>query len=110
LDTKGNIFGGFTPTEWESSKDGKLKGDESLKSFLFTLKNPHNTPARKFALKAEKKHQAICCCSERGPSIRDIVVYTNCNTNTNNCSRLGLVYTNDTGLDGDVVFTVSRSL
>jgi hypothetical protein len=46
--------------EWESrvwnGKSGKenscLKGDDSLKSFVYTLKNPHNIPARRFALKA----------------------------------------------------------
>jgi hypothetical protein len=63
LDTKGNIFGGFTPVEWDSSYD--LKADDSQKSFVFTLKNPHNIPARRFALKAEKKHHAIMCNSER---------------------------------------------
>jgi hypothetical protein len=35
------------------------KADHSLKSFVFTLKNPHNFPVRKFALKAEKKDRAI---------------------------------------------------
>jgi hypothetical protein len=45
LDTDGNIFGGFTPVKWESSKNGKDKADPSQKSFLFTLKNPHNFPA-----------------------------------------------------------------
>jgi hypothetical protein len=60
LDTEGNIFGGFTPLEWESwvwngnswDEDGRFKADDSLKSFLFTLKNPHDIPARRFALKA----------------------------------------------------------
>jgi hypothetical protein len=64
LDTKGNIFGGFTPLKWESllfKGDGKncLKEDDSLKSVLFTLKNPHNFPAKKFGLKAEEKWRAI---------------------------------------------------
>jgi hypothetical protein len=69
LDTEGNIFGGFTPLEWESRKydressrallrDNCLKPDPSVKSFLFTLKHPHNFPARKFALKAERKDEA----------------------------------------------------
>jgi hypothetical protein len=69
LDTKENIFGGFTPVEWESRKWNKKyddesncwKADDSLKSFLFTLKNPHNIPARRFALKAEEHDQAIWC-------------------------------------------------
>jgi hypothetical protein len=46
LDTDGNIFGGFTPVEWDSS--GPFKADDSWKSFLFTLTNPHNVAARRF--------------------------------------------------------------
>jgi hypothetical protein len=52
LDTGGNIFGGFTPLQWESPPEDSWKCDDSLKSFVFTLKNPHNIPARKFALVA----------------------------------------------------------
>jgi hypothetical protein len=112
LDTKGNIFGGFTPVEWES-RTGSLhkKADNSVKSFLFTLRNPHNIPARKFALKPEKKHCAIYCYSERGPCFGsgcDIAVSDNCNANTDNYCPFGYAYTNDTGLDGKVVFTGSR--
>jgi hypothetical protein len=106
LDTKGNIFGGFTPVEWESG-EYDFKADDSKKSFLFTLKNPHNIPARRFALKAEKKHWAIVCCSDEGPYFGDIAVYDDCNTNTNSYTSLGRSYTNDTGLDGLVVFTRS---
>jgi hypothetical protein len=118
LDTEGNIFGGFTPLKWESrvwnGKDGNenncCKADGSQKSFLFTLKNPHNIPAR-FALKAEKKHFAICCNSERGPEFGvgpcDIAVFDNCNTNTGSWTFLGSSYTNDTGLNREVVFTGS---
>jgi hypothetical protein len=40
------------------------KVDDSLKSFVFTLKNLQNIPARRFALKAEKKKLAIWCASE----------------------------------------------
>jgi hypothetical protein len=60
LDTDGNTFGGFTPVEWESRTlnsnpnfSSLLKADESLKSFLFTLKHPQNVPVRKFALKKD---------------------------------------------------------
>jgi hypothetical protein len=61
LDTKGNIFGGFTPVAWASREwygnsrddDNCAKPDDSQKSFLFTLKNPHNIAARRFWLKAE---------------------------------------------------------
>jgi hypothetical protein len=110
LDTEGNIFGGFTPVKWESG--WKLKADDSLKSFLFTLKNPHNIPARKFALKAEMKHQAIYCGSGCGPifggDYPDIRVYDNCNANTNSSTSLGYSYTNNTGLADTIVFTGSR--
>jgi hypothetical protein len=110
LDTKGNIFGGFTPVEWASGN--KWKADNSQKSFLFTLKNPHNIPARRFALKAEKKHLAMYCYSGHGPRFGaiacDIVVFDNCNTNTENYTQLGCSYINDTGLDGFVVLAGSQ--
>jgi hypothetical protein len=32
-----------------------MKGDDSLKSFVFTLKNPHNMLVRRFALMAKEK-------------------------------------------------------
>jgi hypothetical protein len=81
LDTDGNVFGGFTPVEWELGM-GMCKADPSLKSFLFTLMNPHNVPARRFALNAERKDEAIYCWSDCGPHFCDIVVSDDCNTNT----------------------------
>jgi hypothetical protein len=55
LDTDGNIFGGFTPVGWKSrDRAPRTRADPSLKSFIFTLKNPQNVPARRFALKAEE--------------------------------------------------------
>jgi hypothetical protein len=110
LDTKGNIFGGFTPVEWESK--GGYKADDSRKSFLFTLKNPHNIPARKFALKAERKQKAIFHHSNMGPcfgSGDNIYVYENCNTNDNSYAWLGYCYTNDTGLHELIALTGSRN-
>jgi hypothetical protein len=89
--------------EWDS-KTGD-KGDPSLKSFLFTLKNPHNVPARRFALKAENR--AICCHSDCGPHFWDIRVFDNRNANTASNSLLGRSYTNDTGLNGNTFFTGS---
>jgi hypothetical protein len=105
-DTNGNIFGGFTPLKCESCL--KWKADASLKSFLFTLKNPRNIPARKFALKAEKKEKAIYCDSKLGPCFNDIIISDNCNANTNSVISFGFSYTNDTGLDGRTFFTGSR--
>jgi hypothetical protein len=102
LDTDGNVFGGFTPLQWKSGD--KWKCDDSLKSFLFTLENPHNMPARKFALKAEKKQHAICCDSSYGPKFGDISVDDNWNANTRSNTWFGNTYT---GLDGKIVFTGS---
>jgi hypothetical protein len=118
LDTKRNIVGGFTRVKWESrvyngkygDHDNRWKVDDSLKSFLFTLKNPHNIPGRKFALMAQKKDVAIYCNSECGPGFgggRDIAVEDNCNANTCSFTSLGDAYTNDTELNGWIVFTGS---
>jgi hypothetical protein len=85
LDTGGSVFGGFTPLQWESPLSEKWKCDDSLKGFLFTLKNPHNTRATKFA---------IYCDSSRAPIFSGIYGYENCSF-----SRLGLAHTSDTGLD-----------
>jgi hypothetical protein len=109
LDTKGNIFGGFTPVEWESPEHCKSKADPTLKSFLFTLKNPHNVPARSFALKREHRNGAIRCLSVRGPFFSDLCVWDNCNTNNDSNSLLGNNYTNDTGLEARTFFTGSSN-
>jgi hypothetical protein len=109
LDTKGTIFGGFTPVEWDSRVSNWNKADDSLKSFLFTLKNPHNISARKFVLKAEKKKYAISCSSMCGPHFCDFAVSDNCNANTRSWTSLGdWGYNNDTGLRKDIVFTGSK--
>jgi hypothetical protein len=106
LDTRANIFGGFTPLAWESG--WKYKADPSLKSFLFTLNNPHNVPAWRFALKAERRDKAIFCDSFGGPHFGDIEVKDKCNANTMSLTYFGTRYTNDTGLDGNTFFTGSR--
>jgi hypothetical protein len=36
-----------------------MKADDSQKSFIFSLKNPHNIGPRRFPLRAEKKTEAI---------------------------------------------------
>jgi hypothetical protein len=108
-DTAGNIFGGFTPVEWESPQRSKSKADPSLKSFLFTLKNPHNVPARKFALKTEKKDDAIYCESSYGPHFWDLRVLDNCNANIDSFTyNFGHTYANDTGRDGETFLTGSN--
>jgi hypothetical protein len=54
-DVDGNVFGDCTTVVWESPKGYCHKTDESAKSFLFTLKNPHDVAARKCRLKEEEK-------------------------------------------------------
>jgi hypothetical protein len=113
-DTNGNVFGGFTPLTWEIAEDdeGKYvyKDDETRKSFLFTLKNPHNIPPRTFALKDGPLSAAICCSRDNGPSFCDIGVSDDCDENTNSyTSYFGDSYVNDTGVDGTKFFTGSET-
>jgi hypothetical protein len=110
LDTDDNVFGGFTPVKWESrvwNWNSCRKADKSLTSFIFTLHNPHNVPARRFALKAEKKDEAICCDSEDGPHFCDIQIKDHCNANTSAIWNFSNCYTNDTGLNRRTFFTGS---
>jgi hypothetical protein len=112
LDTQRNIFGGFTPLEWEMAGIMPVsKADDSLKSFLFTLKNLHNIPPKRFALKPEKKKWAIKCFEYSGPSfgagVCDIEIRGECNKFIENFTCLGHSYINDTGLDMLQVFTGS---
>jgi hypothetical protein len=109
LDTDGNIFGGFTPVEWETG-EWHSKADPSRKTFLFTLKNPHNTGPQKFGLKIENMNKAICCDCTSGPRFWDIGVDDQCDRNTRSWTgTFGHHYTNDTGLDGETFFTGSRT-
>jgi hypothetical protein len=113
LDTDGNIFGGFTPVKWESrmvTGDGTncYKADQSLKSFLFTLKNPHNVPVRRFTLMPQKKDKAMFCDSGLGPCFSDIDVSDDCNAYTVSWTEFGRSYTNATGVDGEMFFTGSK--
>jgi hypothetical protein len=107
LDTKGNMFGGFTPVEWDSTSYSKA--DRSLRSFLFTLRNPHNIPTRRFVLKAARANSAIGCYAESGPRFgSDLDVSNHCNQAAHYSStNLDCVYTNDTEVDSDSVFTGS---
>jgi hypothetical protein len=82
--------------------------DNSLKSFLFSLKNPRNTNAMRFGLKENQKSYAISCDAGDGPAFgngRDIRVLNDCNLNTDSYTNFGDSYQNDTGLDGQIVLT-----
>jgi hypothetical protein len=106
LDSDGNVFGGFTPVKWDSTSG--YKGDCSLASFLFTLANPHGLPARRFDLAVTGK--AIFCDAALGPTFggcpADLCVANQADTNANSfTSGFGSVYANDSGIDGETVFT-----
>jgi hypothetical protein len=109
LDTNGNIFGGFTPVKWDSDPEGIFKIDHSLKSFLFTLKNPPNTPAVRLPLKPDQKHLAILCDGTSGQCFGggcDMSITNNCNAYFYNGAHIGHSYTNNTGVDGSKLFAV----
>jgi hypothetical protein len=59
VDTDGNVFGGFTQVEWESLASWKYKGDDRLRNFFFSLRNPDGVPPRKFVLRVEEKQSTI---------------------------------------------------
>jgi hypothetical protein len=94
LNIKEAVFGGCTPVEWgrrvwneKWGKNGnRLKADDSLKSFVFTLMNLHDISESSFALKSELKHHAIFYSPEYGRSFSyipsDIYVFDHCNANT----------------------------
>jgi hypothetical protein len=78
--------------------------------FLFTLKNPHNTLARKFAFKAERKQSATWCHSFYGPVLAAALrSETGVSSDTRNETHLGRTSTSDTGLDGQTFFIGSRN-
>jgi hypothetical protein len=74
-DSGGSVFGGFTPVAWEtrvwngisSVGNNCFKEDPTLKSFVFSLRNPSNTPPMAFQLKRQYSFRAICCGADCGP-------------------------------------------
>jgi hypothetical protein len=109
--TKGFIFGGFMKCVWDSSNS--WKADDSQKSFLFTMKNPHSIPARKLSLTPNMKQYAMYCWTA-DPLIwfgngGAIGISAGCTTN-NQSHNTGFghsngSYENDTGLNGPTFFT-----
>jgi hypothetical protein len=98
-----NVFGGFTPSEWEGGTSKIVKTKASPGSFLFSIKNPQNCPGM-FPLKEEQEDFAIACAAEYGPVFGygppDIFVADNCNQNGNSYTRaFGTNYKNATGID-----------
>jgi hypothetical protein len=111
LTTEGFIFGGYSPCQWDSSFT--YKHDDSLRSFLFTIKNPHKVPPTAFHLKEDRKQCAIYCFRSRGPIFGggcDVFLSDNCNANNKSYTRaFGDTYENTTGLDGKTFFTGDKT-
>jgi hypothetical protein len=115
-----NIFGAYTPVVWESrtwnGADGLenncLKADDSGESFLYTIKNPHSFPPRKFPLRADKKLFAVGACLSGpffGYAPPDLSVAGNATGELKSYTHgFGTTYTNDSGMDGRTFFTGSR--
>jgi hypothetical protein len=81
-----------------------MKCDDSLKSFVFTVKNPSGIAPRRFLLKEDRKGLAIWtrlgCGPVFGCAPADFAV-------TAHSTELGYSYLNDTGLDGKTLLTGS---
>jgi hypothetical protein len=108
LDTEGNIFGGFTPAVWTSKS--AWVADSSLKSFLFTIKNPHNR--RPHVFPQQQQARAIRVNSGYGPTFggnHDLYVCDGCQSSTGSCSNIGNVYKNETGIAGNAVLTGKKN-
>jgi hypothetical protein len=86
------------------------RSDRNIESFLFTLKNSNNIPARRPALKAEKKGRAIGCWSDLGPEFYDIRVFDDRKANANSGTNRFDPCTNHTRLDENTLFRVSQKL
>jgi hypothetical protein len=100
----GFIFGGYTPLAWNST--ATWTSDEKVKSFLFTIKNPHSLPPRTFPLNREVRANAIYNHSSYGPFFgtgHDLCIQNQCNAFTSNSTNLGQTYTNDSGIPGNTV-------
>jgi hypothetical protein len=105
--TNDNIFGGFTPIAWNSRND--YVADSSLQSFVFTIKNPHNLPARIFRQKDER--YAIYDNSSLGPTFGNCALYVcdKCQNANSSSSNLDNHYDNDTGIQGNQVLTGAQN-
>jgi hypothetical protein len=88
----------------------RLEADDSLQSFIFTLKNPQNTEPMKFGLRPERKDDAILCGSLCGPIFSGgFSVSDNCNVLTDSYTGgFGVTYANDAVMTKTTFFTGSE--
>jgi hypothetical protein len=110
LTTENYIFGGYTPVVWNSRN--AWVPDPSMKTFLFTIRNPHNLSPRIFTM--AQPENAIADHGSYGPSFGyGYVIYVcdECNFSKSvsaDCyTNLANNFVNDTGIPGKAVFTGS---
>jgi hypothetical protein len=115
--TKGYTFGAYLVCPWHSVVG--WKGDDTMKSFLFTLKNPHNVSARTFRMvSAQKAYVNYCRKSDDGyltwiGNCGAIAIHCDghsCATGRNGgFATPNQAFVNDTGLNGETFFTGEQS-
>jgi hypothetical protein len=106
--TNGCIFGGYSPLPWSSEKTSV--SDPNLKSFIFTIKNPHDLPAQIFE-QVQEMH-AIRNGASYGPTFGgapDLYVCDQSRTSTSSASKIGTTYANNTGIAGNQVLTGAQN-
>jgi hypothetical protein len=109
--TGGWIFGGYAHCKWP---ENGWSGDPSQKSFLFTLKNPHNIPPRRFEMESTMQKYVLyfqTSCLVWVGNAGAIGLMPNCNANStsHNCGfRPDQTFMNDSGHEGTTFFTGSE--
>jgi hypothetical protein len=88
-----------------------MRSDESKKSFLFTLKNAHNTEAMIFRLKDNEENSAITVSSKFGPCFGagDLTISKHNDGKANSTVSFGTTYFNSSGIEGGLFFTGSET-
>jgi hypothetical protein len=108
-DTRGNIFGGFTPLAWESRFVRRCLSDETKQSFLFTAKNPHGIAMQRLPLIGSRKDFAVTVSSRTGPWFGegDLVICDHCDTEPSHTRGLGCTYENAAQIKDPLLFSGS---
>jgi hypothetical protein len=104
LTTTGSIFGGYTPLTWSSR--GGYASDPTMKSFIFTITNPHNIPPQIFKQKTQE--YARFDSGSEPPRFgigHDFYVSIKGNSCNSSYSTVGSTYVNETGIAGNQVLT-----
>jgi hypothetical protein len=84
-----------------------MLSDDGLRSFMFTLKNPHDVAPRTFSLNPEFKENAIRCCAGLLPAFGH-GSWPGCNFPPRISVPIEPEYINDTEIQGDVLLTGGR--